>query len=226
MAAIDDMGSAGFSRWLGGQAIGTGSVFLGVGGPAGYTGPKFWTSRASPSATGTTTNPRFNLEPFDELDAGFPSSAGREHASELSKPTGRTLQMHERINQRWEALLDAELDAGIANRKVGTMIEMPGQNPTTGLGLRREFQVRADPSKPIWFQVKHEFSGISGAPGNKRVDVRYHSANPNAPAGSYSNLFPTTQVNSKNPVKYLLPDGTWKSLNAMTPAEKAAAHFP
>src|SRR5262249_46709993 len=135
--------------------------------------------------------------------------------------------LHDRINQREGALLQKDLDAAFSNLRAGTMFQLPAQNPTTGKGLEGEFQVRDDPSKNIWFQVKHLFSGIDAAPGNGGVESRNHSANPNAPAGSYSQPNPTTQVNSRQYQQiYMLPDGTWKHYNAMPPDEKAAIHFP
>lgn len=73
--------------------------------------------------------------------------------------------------------------------------------------------------------------------GAQNVEVRYHSTNPAHPAQG-----PTVQVNTPQDRfgwlgdksidvagqqgHYLLPDGTWKPISAMTPAERAAAHWP
>lgn len=74
----------------------------------------------------------------------------------------------------------------------------------------------------IWY---HDNIKIPGAgPNGAMVELRTHSANPNAPAGSYSHSNYTTQINAGT--HYRLPDGTWKPISAMTPAEKAAAHYP
>ncbi len=106
------------------------------------------------------------------------------------------------------------------------MFELPAQNPFTGDGLIK-VEMKFDPAKPINFHQNMTFRGIKGAPGNK-VMVRYHSANPNAPAGTYSSLNPTTQINTVNPKLYRLPNGLWKILDSihMTPEERAAAHYP
>lgn len=122
------------------------------------------------------------------------------------------------------ASFDAEVEAAVDSAVSRTMFELPAQNPTTGEGLTK-IDLKFDPMKPIVFQNNMTFKGIKGAPGNK-VMVRYHSENPNAPAGTYSNKNPTTQINSEKPTLYMLPDGTWKPLSLMTDAEKVAAHFP
>ncbi|MBV8859487.1 MAG: Ig-like domain-containing protein [Acidobacteria bacterium] len=151
---------------------------------------------------------------MQETPGARPASAANEVEGAASSP------------EEWDALLDAELDAGIANRVVGTKFELPAQNPyNPRIGLEREFQYRADETKDIWFQVRHEFRDIQGAPGNGRVEVRYHSPNPNAPAGKYSTSNYTTQVNLRGQKVYMLPDGTWKHFGAMTEAEKEAIHF-
>ena len=77
----------------------------------------------------------------------------------------------------------------------------------------------------IWYHDNVTVKGVG--PGGKAVQIRTHSANPNAPVGSYSRTNYTTQINTKgNPKLYRLPDGSWKRLGDMTPAEKAAAHYP
>ncbi len=120
-------------------------------------------------------------------------------------------------------LTDEEVGSAVEDAEGGTKLELPGQNPETGEGLLNDV-IKADPSKAIPHHENLTFKGIKNAPGGK-VQVRRHSANPNAPPGSYSQSNPTTQVNSVNPKQYMLPDGTFKPLNAMTDAEKAAAHF-
>jgi hypothetical protein len=85
-------------------------------------------------------------------------------------------------------------------------------------------------------------TSVGGAPPSGNVEVRYHSANPNAPAGSYSAAEPTVQVNTPSPRfgwagnrrtpvagdtgRYLLPDGRWVTMRGGTPADRAAAHWP
>ncbi|SDF03020.1 RHS repeat-associated core domain-containing protein [Myxococcus virescens] len=118
---------------------------------------------------------------------------------------------------------DAEVDAAIDAAKSWNAYELPGQNPKTKNGLTG-MKLKFDLSKDIYFHNNAKFKGIANAPGGK-VEVRYHSANPNAPIGKYSNQNPTTQVNSVNPKEYMLPDGRFKPLSAMTEAEKEAAHF-
>jgi hypothetical protein len=69
-----------------------------------------------------------------------------------------------------------------------------------------------------------KFKGIKDAPGGK-VEVRRHSANPNAKPEYYSHDNPTTQVNSVKPKQYMLPDGTFKPFDQMTKAEQATVHY-
>jgi hypothetical protein len=122
----------------------------------------------------------------------------------------------------FENLSQGEIDAGFDNAKSGPHLELPGQDPGTGQGLR-DVKIKFDPNKPIAFQDKMVFRGIEDAPGPK-VEVRTHSANPNAPEGTYSHDNPTTQINAGK--RYRLPDGTWKIMDdSMSEAEKAAAHM-
>jgi RHS repeat-associated protein len=123
------------------------------------------------------------------------------------------------------ASLEAEIDAAFESAQSRTMFKLPGQDPFSGKGLSKVALPKGDETKPIAYHLNMEFKGISGAPGNK-VAVRYHSANPNAPIGTYSRTNPTTQINTITPKRYMLPDGTWKDLSTATDAEKAAAHFP
>ena len=120
-----------------------------------------------------------------------------------------------------ELTLDAEIDAAFesGNMRSGAMIRFTDEaGPLTGSGPK---QGNGD----IWY---HDNVRVPGAgPNGEAVDVRTHAPNPNAPAGSYSRSNYTTQINTKASVpQYRLPDGTWKTLNNMTNAEKAAAHFP
>lgn len=87
---------------------------------------------------------------------------------------------------------------------------LSGTGPKTGQGA-------------IWY---HDNINIPGAgPGGKTLQIRTHSPNPNAPPGSYSRSNYTTQINTNNGL-YRLPDGSWKKITDMTPAERATAHYP
>ena len=134
---------------------------------------------------------------------------------------------------------DPEMDSLLQGLDEGTYstgpyAELPGQNPKTGEGLRSVVN-KADEASNIAYQQKMKFKGIDGAPkvtdqgtvvrSGGKVEVRYHSANPTSPEGTYSRSNPTTQVNSINPKEYMLPDGTYKPFDLMTEAEKEAAHF-
>ena len=104
--------------------------------------------------------------------------------------------------------------------------ELPASNPTTGEGLVG-INIKANPLKPINYHHNMEFRGIKGAPGNQRVEVRYHSPNNNPSAvGTYSSQHSTVQINKYNSAVYMLPNGTWKPFNTMTAAEKSAIHMP
>jgi hypothetical protein len=138
---------------------------------------------------------------------------------------------------------DPEIDSLLQGLDEGTYstgpyAELPGKNPKTGEGLIDVVPNKAsnpDKASNIAYQQKMKFKGIDGAPkvtdqgtvvrSGGKVEVRYHSANPTAPEGTYSRSNPTTQVNSVKPKEYMLPDGTYKPLNLMTEAEKEAAHF-
>ena len=78
----------------------------------------------------------------------------------------------------------AEVNTAIDRATSGTPAELPGQHPLTGEGLVKQV-TKGDSSKAIAHHDNLTFKGIKGAPGGK-VEVRRHSANPNAPAGSYS----------------------------------------
>jgi hypothetical protein len=116
-----------------------------------------------------------------------------------------------------DATFEAEVDAAVAKATSGSFFRLPAQDPGTGEGLIN-IKIKFDPTKPIWFHNNMEFNGIEGAPGNGRVEVRFHTENPKFPGSGA-----TTQVNQGK--YYMLPDGTWKIFGQMTDAEKAAAHI-
>ena len=160
-------------------------------------------------------------------DVGSELRAGTRAASATSAATEELIGPKMRVGPERQlnpAPFEAEVEAAVDSARSGTMFKLPAQNPFTGEGLVK-IETKFDPTKPIAFQNNMTFKGIQGAPGNK-VMVRYHSENPNAPSGSYSQSNPTTQINSVKPKLYMLPDGTWKPLSLMTDAEKAAAHYP
>jgi len=118
-----------------------------------------------------------------------------------------------------EEVVADEVDAAFASGQVesGTMVEFSDANGAlTGSGPRLG-------EGDIWY---HDNVKVPGAgPAGETVNLRTHSPNPTAPAGSYSRSNYTTQINTKDG-RYLLPDGSWKRLQDMTAAEKAAAHYP
>jgi hypothetical protein len=128
-------------------------------------------------------------------------------------------------------LSEAEMNAAFENAESGTYMELPGQRPMTKPkpgqepmpkeGLQRT-KIRFNEDKPIAHHDDMEFVGIKDSPGTT-VRVRRHSANDNAPDGTYARDNPTTQIDSNK--QYMLPDGTWKAIKDMTPAERAAAHM-
>lgn len=118
-------------------------------------------------------------------------------------------------------LSDTEVGNAVDKSKSGTRLELPGQNPKSGTGLQ-DTTIKADPTKPISYHQNSKFKDIADAP-HPTTEVRYHSENPNAPAGTYSQTNPTIQVNSGKGSFAQLPDGTWKRVTDMTPAERAAA---
>jgi hypothetical protein len=119
---------------------------------------------------------------------------------------------------------DDELEQAFSRAQSRNMFELPGQNPANGQGLRK-LRIVEDETKNLAYQQNMTFKQIDGAPSPK-VEVRYHSANANAPAGTYSQTNPTTQINSVDPQLYMLPDGTWKPFNILTEEERALVHFP
>jgi hypothetical protein len=129
-------------------------------------------------------------------------------------------------------LSEAEMNAAFENAESGTYMELPGQRPLTKPelpgqepmpkeGLQRT-KIRFDEDKAIAHHDDMEFTGIKDSPGTT-VRVRRHSANANAPDGTYAHDSPTTQIDSGG--QHMLPDGTWKAIKDMTPAERAAAHM-
>ncbi|HKP52236.1 MAG TPA: hypothetical protein VJ183_06245 [Chloroflexia bacterium] len=117
-------------------------------------------------------------------------------------------------------LSDTEVANAIEGSK-GNMLELPGQNPNTGAGLQ-DVTIKGDASKPIAYHENMSFSGIEGSP-HPKTEVRYHSPNKSAPTGTYSKTNPTIQVNTGKGSFAQLPDGTWKRVHDMTPAERAVA---
>src|SRR5262249_52844806 len=94
-----------------------------------------------------------------------------------------------------------EIDKLFEGANSGAMFPLPGKDPRTGSGLAK-IQIKADEAKDIAYHVNLRFKGIQGAPGGKPIEVRYHSANRNAPEGSYSRTNPTTQINSTDGFTY------------------------
>lgn len=114
------------------------------------------------------------------------------------------------------------LDEG--SYSTGPYGQLPAANqPGVSEGLKEIHPIRFDESKPIAYHENMDFQGIKGAPSGRDVEYRYHSANKNAPEGSYSHENPTVQVNAGK--YYRLPNGTWKKLSQMTEEERAAAHY-
>lgn len=106
--------------------------------------------------------------------------------------------------------IDAAFDSG--NIRLGTYVQVksPGKGSLGSKGPK-------ETQGPIWYHDNISIPGVG--PGGKRVWVRTHSTNPKHPAGY------TTQINTKDK-RYLLPDGSWKKIPDMTPAERKAAHYP
>jgi hypothetical protein len=130
-----------------------------------------------------------------------------------------------------EHVTDAEIERAVDNAQAGTPVELPGQdpkNPNRGLvGV----EIRENELAPIAHHDNTTLRGVEGVPPGDDLQVRRHSANPKAPAGSYSHDNPTTQVNTVDPATpmqtkmFRLPDGTYKRFADMTEAEKAATHM-
>jgi hypothetical protein len=163
-----------------------------------------------------------------EVDDAAKVASEVDDAAKVASEVDEAAQAANTTSSSLSSITDAEIDellGGLDNGTAssGSYFELPGQNPRTSEGLRK-MVIKADETKDIAYHQNMTFKGIDGAPGGK-VEVRYHSANPNAPAGSYSQLNPTTQINSVNPKQYMLPDGTFKPLSAMTELEKDLAHF-
>jgi RHS repeat-associated protein len=117
------------------------------------------------------------------------------------------------------AAVEAEVEAAFTSGRVeaGTYVRadasrLSGSGPKAGTG-------------DIWYHDNIKVGGVG--PGGKSVELRTHSPNPTAPAGSYSRSNYTTQINTKDG-RYLLPDGSWVKLweSTTTDAQRAAAHFP
>jgi RHS repeat-associated protein len=130
---------------------------------------------------------------------------------------GFDFQLHDASDTK--GALGVEIDAafGSGRAQSGTMIQFrDAKGPLTGSGPKQG-------AGAIWY---HDNVTIPGAgPAGEAVEVRTHAPNPNAPPGSYSRSNYTTQINTKDG-RYRLPDGNWKRIKDMTPAERAAAHIP
>jgi predicted nucleic acid-binding Zn-ribbon protein len=140
----------------------------------------------------------------------------------------------------FKGLKQEEIDKAFQEVESGTGVKMPAQDPKTGQGLT-DTEQRFDPNAAIPAHDNTTLKNIKGAPPGWEVQVRRHSANANAPDGSYSRDNPTTQISAVEPAppnetdamrkarfgrqKYLLPDGNWKTMKEMTEAEKQAAHI-
>ncbi|MGM8886979.1 hypothetical protein ACS8FD_13720, partial [Psychrobacter sp. 1U2] len=125
---------------------------------------------------------------------------------------------------------DAEVDLAIDNSISFNFWVLPansGKMRLTGQGLTN-IKLKMNPEKPIWFHDNLLFRKIQDAPHTK-VEVRTHSPNPNPRIrGTYSSNNNTTQINTNpnsGPKLYRLPDGSWKTIDTMTDAEKVAAHY-
>ncbi|MCU1282271.1 MAG: hypothetical protein JWM53_5817, partial [bacterium] len=113
----------------------------------------------------------------------------------------------------------AEVDAAFSSERVqsGTMIEFTdAKGPLSGSGPKNG-------NGDIWFH--DNITVPDGGPGGAAAKIRTHSPNPNAPVGTFSSTNYTTQINTSSGL-YRLPDGTWKPLSDMTPAELSLAHIP
>jgi RHS repeat-associated protein len=117
------------------------------------------------------------------------------------------------------ANISREVDEAFASGQVrsGTMVRftdeggpLSGSGPKTGTGQ-------------IWYTDNVKVPGAG--PNGELLNIRTHAPNPGAPPGSFSFSNYTTQINT-NSGMYLLPDGTFKTLSAMTPEEIAGAHWP
>ena len=115
--------------------------------------------------------------------------------------------------------LEAEVDAAFGSGRVqsGTMIQFTDKaGPLSGSGPKVG-------TETIWY---HDNVKVPGAgPSGSTVQIRTHSPNPSAPPNSFARGNYTTQVNTNSGL-YLLPNGVWRPLFAMTPEELAGAHFP
>jgi hypothetical protein len=137
-------------------------------------------------------------------------------------------------NPRIAEAADVGIDAVRPQEGVSVV---PGTTPTVG-----------DPVPPTYMSDLADDSGVlnqgNNPIGNANAELRYHSTNAAHPAQG-----PTVQVNTPNsnfgglgqrpnPAvpegiavegqegKYLLPDGSWKTIGEMTPQERALAHWP
>jgi len=112
---------------------------------------------------------------------------------------------------------DKEIDKAFKKAKSGDLLSLPGQNPMNKQGLKNiKITTISDASKQtdqIAYQVDMKFTKIRGH--SKGIQVRYHSANPKSPKGTYSSKKPTVQINTnakKGVHKYRLRNGRWVEL--------------
>ena len=154
------------------------------------------------------------MEPFEPSPFFKPESG----------PTGEGLRSAQPSDKLFADLTDSEIEAAVDNAEAGTRLELPGQNPNTGEGLVK-VKIKGNPDAAIPHHDNMTFKGIEDAPPGEKIEVRRHSANPNAPEGSYSRDNPTTQINSAASKRYRLPDGSYKRIADMTAEERAAAHI-
>ena len=139
------------------------------------------------------------------------------------------------------AAADAAWDAEIGNAVDSARSGQPVQFSDATGGTRIEFQTPPPRAPLIWWQEKLTIPGVG--PEGKAVELRIHSPNPTAPAGSYSRSNYSIQINTVEPpgVEELtlipadnqplalapgqLPAGTWKQFSKMNEAEKRATHM-
>lgn len=116
-------------------------------------------------------------------------------------------------------LIGAEVDAAFDGGRVtsGTMFQFSdAAGPLAGSGPKAGTKEGG-----IWY---HDNIKVPGVGPKGACELRTHSANPNAPQGSYSSTNYTTQVNSGD--FKMLPDGTFKHKADLTDDEMAAIHIP
>ncbi len=189
-----------------------------------------------PGKIGNTTPPEIG---GDDVDAAFDNnlSTGDLHQLPGQNPAQAFAE------QQLEAAMDKKAALKAAGDKAGAKAQNQAvQDAQEALkdakeGLQK-VKIKSDPAKDIAHHDNMEFDRIK-TPGADQpvndVEVRTHSANPNAPEDSFSHDNPTTQIHTEDG-EYRIPDpnadpnqpdpGTYKKLGDMTDAEKADAHSP